>query len=157
MIVMGWDVGAKGDASVVIGEMIDGKMQVVEVRHLEAPIPAAIVVGDGWGGKTLTLEGLHVEMKLRQRGVSPEIIARVLRLNTPEEMRGGYELRGIHYKPGRWWGLPRGLMQKGKVLRFHGRAVWDAIPRGGIRKHGRREFAPCWNVEMAVRKVSKHG
>lgn len=70
--------------------------------------------------------------------VHPDIIARVRRMNPDLKLNSITALRGMHRKPGRWWGLARGLIQKGEFIRLHGRAAFDRLPKYALIKNGRR-------------------
>jgi hypothetical protein len=82
----------------------------------------------------------EVVARLRQRGVGPEVIARVERLNpAPQE---GEALRGLHFKR---FGDPRPCLNvcgKGEFVRRFGREAWEAIPRDRLLRRGRRAYAP---------------
>lgn len=108
-------------------------------QHLE-------IIADNWKAV--------LEWDLRQRHVGEEIIRRVLRLNRSWSWRGSQPLRGFHRKPGRWWGLPRGLAQKGEIIRREGREVWALIPRGRWVKDGRRVWASYSDIAEAKRRLS---
>jgi hypothetical protein len=80
----------------------------------------------------------RLEADLRHRGVGEAIIERVLRLNY--DPQPGVRLRGIHFVR---HGDPRwawGCISKGEVIRRHGRAAWEAMPRSLIHKQGRRSY-----------------
>jgi hypothetical protein len=81
-----------------------------------------------------------VRAMLAQRNVSPDIIDRVIRVNT--HLREGERLLGIHYTSMRdgepvWRG---GLVRKGEFLRRYGRQAWARLPKRSITKRGRREY-----------------
>jgi hypothetical protein len=144
--VMGFDPGGPDTTSMaVLRRLPEGKIEVVgtmEVRHFDAEV----------------IRNMHhdfvrrdLEQRLRARKVGEAIIERVLRLNP--EPRVGVRLRGLHYKEGAAWGLPRGLIQKGEVLRRYGREAWARIPRERWVKDGRRVWVRLWDVEVAVSYV----
>lgn len=95
----------------------------------------------------VSVERDRLERDLRERGVSPEIIERVLRLNPRPQL--GEKLRGIHYKEGRGWGFMRDYVQKGYVLRVYGHEVWGRIPRSAHIKRGRRVWVRGIDVARA--------
>jgi hypothetical protein len=125
----------------------------------DKPPPSALI--ERWVGpdgyemeRIVDNRAAALEWDMRRRGVSPAIIERVLRLNGPEDIGSFKPLRGIHYKPGSWWGLPRGLVQKGEILRRHGREVWDAIAAEAHVKNGRRVWVSYRDYDRAVWRVS---
>lgn len=77
--------------------------------------------------------------RMQQRGLGAELIARVMRLNPNPEP--GVMLRGIHLastaKDRRW---QYGDVSKGEVIRRRGRSAWDAVPKGLIRRDGKRAY-----------------
>lgn len=77
--------------------------------------------------------------RMRRHGCGERLIARVLRLNPDPEPRSA--LRGVHYAStvGRNR-LLRDEVSKGEVIRRCGRDVWERIPRGYIRKDGKRAY-----------------
>lgn len=91
------------------------------------PLPARMSVLDAY---CMLLE--------RDLHVHPDIIARVRWLNPDLRADTGMPVRGWHRKPGRWWGLPRGLIQKGEFIRLRGRAAFDRLPKDALVKNGRR-------------------
>lgn len=82
----------------------------------------------------------------RERGVSPAIVERVVRLNPDPEP--GRALRGIHYKDDRAWALMYGHMRKGAFIRRYGREAFDAVDPQDIRKRGRR-------VLVSIRAITR--
>lgn len=101
----------------------------------------------------MTPEELHAE--LRRRTKNPHVIERILRLN-PRGAKEGHIPRG--WRDGdrgrrERWAVSR-FLTKGQVIRKHGRAAWDAIPREHIEKMGRREYVG-WAAAMV--HVIQHG
>lgn len=79
-----------------------------------------------------------VREKLGARGVSKEIIERVIRLNP--DLREGERLRGLNYKRFFELGIYLDVVRKGWVIRKYGRDVWARIPPNQKIKRGRREY-----------------
>lgn len=134
--------GGDLSAIVMMEKLPGGRYEVVgsmEAKSWDADVVRAWLVDR---------ERRELEHSLRARKVSEAIIERILRLNL--EPRPGERLRGLHYKDGWFWGLPRGLIQKGAVLRRYGYEAWERIPRASWVKNGRRVWVPFWAVEDAA-------
>lgn len=70
------------------------------------------------------------------------VAERLKRLN-PEGVEEGSYPRGWHRKGPAWaWPLERNYYPLGAIVREHGRAVLDRIPRESVVKDGRRKFVP---------------
>lgn len=80
----------------------------------------------------------EIEAMLRRRCVSPEIVARVVRLNA--DTQPGHRLRGIHYSnfdDPRWM---CGAATRGEIMRRYGRAALEALPADHKFRRGRRQY-----------------
>lgn len=133
--------GGDGTGMTLIRPLGPGRYEVVgsmKVQHFDADFVRRL---------QSSLARRSLEDRLRQRRVGEAVIERVMRLN-PHPREGDIP-RGFHYKDGWSWGIIRGLVQKGAVLRDHGLKVWASIPRDSITKRGRRE----WVSELTLRKV----
>lgn len=74
-----------------------------------------------------------------RKGISPNIKARILRLNpTIEE---GDKVRGWNPVETAWWlAMRHGVMGKGMFIAKNGREAWDDLPRSAIMKRGKRAY-----------------
>jgi hypothetical protein len=120
------------------------------MRTQKAAAYARQVLGDDYARRfTVEEDRTHLCLTLEDRGVAPEIIDRVMRLNPV--LVEGQILRGLHYKAQDDPRFTHGFVAKGDFIRRFGRDAFERLsPRRDCIKRGRRVYVTRAAVQRAA-------